>query len=127
MAPTSATRFRRWSALGAETWNVMPDLALAVGTSMSPEKYQSNTSPTPSFASATYPSRDIDMIAITLVMVQPLSVPQRLRGRGVCDVSLVVQTRVPPESHRSRSIGGLRRDRGSLTCASVLSLDAASS
>ena len=32
------------------------------------EKYQSNTSATPSFASATYPSRDIDMIATTLVM-----------------------------------------------------------
>ena len=39
---------------------------------MSPEKYQSKTSATPSFASATYPSRDIDMIATTLVMVQLL-------------------------------------------------------
>ena len=51
----------------------MPDVPLAVGTSTSPEKYQSNTSATPSFASATYPSRDIDMIATTLVMVQLLS------------------------------------------------------
>jgi hypothetical protein len=39
------------------------------------EKYQSKTSSTPSFASATYPSRDIDMIATTLVMVQLLSRP----------------------------------------------------
>ena len=68
MAPTSATKPLRWSALGAETRNVMPDVPLAVGTSTSPEKYQSNTSATPSFASATYPSRDIDMSATTLVM-----------------------------------------------------------
>jgi len=66
-----------WSALGAETWNVMPDLVLAVETSTSPEKYQSKTSATPSFVSATYPSRDIDMIATTLVMVQLLSGPRR--------------------------------------------------
>src|SRR4029077_7714076 len=68
MAPTSAVKPLRWSALGAETRNVMPDVPLAVGTSTSPEKYQSNTSATPSFASATYPSRDIDMIATTLVI-----------------------------------------------------------
>jgi hypothetical protein len=46
----------------------MPDVPLAVGTSTSPEKYQSKTSATPSSASATYPSRDMDMIAITLAM-----------------------------------------------------------
>src|SRR5215216_6156654 len=73
MAPTSAVKPLRWSALGAETWNVMPDVVLAVGTSTSPEKYQSKTSATPSFASATYPSRDIDMIATTFVIVQLLS------------------------------------------------------
>jgi hypothetical protein len=73
MAPTSACKPLRWSALGAETWNVMPDVVLAVETSTSPEKYQSKTSATPSFVSATYPSRDIDMIATTLVMVQLLS------------------------------------------------------
>src|SRR4249920_3940613 len=78
MAPTSAVKPLRWSALGGETWNVMPDLVLAVETSTSPEKYQSNTSATPSFASATYPSRDIDMSATTLVMVQLLS----RQGRG---------------------------------------------
>ena len=50
----------------------MPMVVLAVETSTSPEKYQSNTSATPSFASATYPSRDIDMSATTLVMVQLL-------------------------------------------------------
>jgi hypothetical protein len=46
----------------------MPDVLLAVGTSTSPAKYQSKTAATPSFASATYPSRDMDMIATTLVM-----------------------------------------------------------
>ena len=51
----------------------MPDSPLAVGTSTSPAKYQSKTSATPSSASATYPSRDIDMRAITLVIVQLLS------------------------------------------------------
>jgi hypothetical protein len=35
----------QWSALAAETWNVMPDLVLAVETSTSPEKYQSAPSP----------------------------------------------------------------------------------
>jgi hypothetical protein len=52
--------------------------------STSPEKYQSKTSATPSFGSATNPSRDIDMIATTLAMVQLLSqrvVLQRLPGR----------------------------------------------
>src|SRR6186997_133793 len=39
MAPISATRLCRCSALGCETRNVMPELALAVGTAMSPEKY----------------------------------------------------------------------------------------
>jgi hypothetical protein len=78
MAPTSASKPLRWSALGGETWNVMPDVVLAVATSTSPEKYQSKTSSTPSFASATYPSRDIDMIATTLVMVRLLS----RQGRG---------------------------------------------
>jgi len=73
MAPTSAFKPLRCSALGAETWNVMAIVGLAVGTSTSPEKYQSKTSATPSFASATYPSRDIDMIATTLVKVQLLS------------------------------------------------------
>ena len=57
-----------WSALGAETWNVKSGVGIGMGTSTSPEKYQSKTSATPSFASATYPSRDIDMIATTLVM-----------------------------------------------------------
>src|SRR3954447_25427145 len=56
----------------------MPDVVLAVGTSTSPEKYQSKTSATPSFESATYPSRDIDMIATTLVMCS--SFPRR----GAC-------------------------------------------
>src|SRR3954471_15533378 len=70
IAPSSACKPLRWTALGADTWNIMPDVLLAVETSTSPEKYQSNTSATPSFASATYPSRDIDMIATTLVMVQ---------------------------------------------------------
>ena len=69
MAPTSAVKPLRWSALGAETWNVMPDVVLAVETSTSPEKYQSKTSATPSFASATYPSRDIDINATTLLIV----------------------------------------------------------
>ena len=73
MAPTSAIKPRTWSALGAETRKVMSDLVLGMESSMSPEKYQSKTSATPSFASATYPSRDIDMIAITFVMVQLLS------------------------------------------------------
>src|SRR6478672_5114650 len=73
MAPTSACKPLRWSALGAETWNVISDLALGVATSTSPEKYQSKTSSTPSFASATYPSRDIDMIATTLAMMKLLS------------------------------------------------------
>ena len=68
IAPTSATKPLRWSALGGETWNVMPELPLAVGTSTSPEKYQSKTSATPSFASATYPSRDIDINATTLLI-----------------------------------------------------------
>jgi hypothetical protein len=87
IAPTSATKPLRWSALGAETRNVMLDLVLAVGTSTSPEKYQSKTSATPSFASATYPSRDIEMIATTLVIVQLLSGPQRSRRRGACGLS----------------------------------------
>src|SRR5213083_2702253 len=73
MAPTSVTKPLRWSALGAETRNVMPDVVLAVGTSTSPEKYQSKTSATPSFASATYPSSDIDMSATTLAMDELLS------------------------------------------------------
>jgi hypothetical protein len=72
MAPTSAIKPVTWSALGGETRNVMSDVALGIGISTSPEKYQSKTSSTPSFASATYPSRDIDMIATTLVMVQLL-------------------------------------------------------
>jgi hypothetical protein len=55
----------------------MPDLVLGAETSTSPEKYQSKTSATPSFASATYPSRDIDMMATTLVMVQLLSRQER--------------------------------------------------
>src|ERR1043166_1887032 len=78
MAPTSAIKPLRCSALGAETRNVKPVVALAVGASTSPEKYQSKTSATPSFASATYPSRDIDMIATTLVMVHLLSRQGRL-------------------------------------------------
>ena len=69
MAPISAVKPLRWSALGAETWKVMPDLVLAVETSTSPEKYQSKTSATPSFASATYPSSDIDMSATTLLIL----------------------------------------------------------
>jgi hypothetical protein len=69
----------------------MPDLVLAVETSTSPEKYQSKTSATPSFASATYPSRDIDMIATTLVMVQLLS----RQGRG----SFEKRRRVDDERH----------------------------
>jgi hypothetical protein len=73
MAPISAIKPLRWSALGAETWNVMPHVALAVGTSTSPEKYQSKTSATPSFASATYPSRDMDMMATTLVTRTPVA------------------------------------------------------
>lgn len=76
MAPASASKLRRWSALGAETRNVMPESPLAVGTSTSPKKYQSKTSETPSFGSATYPSRDMDMNATTFVIVQLLS------GRG---------------------------------------------
>ena len=70
MAPTSAIKPLRWSALGAETWNVKSGVGIGMGTSTSPEKYQSNTSATPSFASATYPSRDIDMIATTLAMAR---------------------------------------------------------
>ena len=73
MAPTSAIKPRTWSALGAETRNVMSDAGTGMETSTSPEKYQSKTSATPSFASATYPSRDIDMMATTLVMAQLLS------------------------------------------------------
>ena len=72
-APTSAIKPFTCSALSGETWNVMSDVVLGMETSTSPEKYQSNTSSTPSFASATYPSRDIDMSATTLLMVQLLS------------------------------------------------------
>ena len=44
-------------------------VGIGMGMSTSPEKYQSKTSATPSFASATYPSRDIDMIATTLLVI----------------------------------------------------------
>jgi hypothetical protein len=48
--PLSGHRFApkplRWSALGAETWNVMLDVVHAVETSTSPEEYQSKTSAT---------------------------------------------------------------------------------
>jgi hypothetical protein len=37
----------KWSALGAETWNVMPDVVLAVEIPTSREKYQSKASATP--------------------------------------------------------------------------------
>ena len=47
----------------------MSDPGAGIGISTSPEKYQSNTSATPSFPSATYPSSDIDMSAITVVIV----------------------------------------------------------
>jgi hypothetical protein len=67
-APTSAIKPLTWSALGAETWNVKSGVGVGMGTSTSPEKYQSNTSATPSFASATYPSRDIDISATTLAI-----------------------------------------------------------
>src|SRR6185503_17798022 len=66
MAPTSAIKPLTWSALVAETWNVISELVLGIEISTSPAKYQSKTSATPSFASATYPSSDIDMIATTL-------------------------------------------------------------
>ena len=78
-APVSAIKPLRWSALAAETWNVKSGVGIGMGTSTSPEKYQSNTSATPSFASATNPSRDIDMRAITLAMVWLLS---RTGARG---------------------------------------------
>jgi hypothetical protein len=74
IAPTSAIKPFRWSALGAETRNVIAIVGLAIGISTSPEKYQSKTSSIPSFSSATYPSRDIDMSAITLVTGQLLVV-----------------------------------------------------
>ena len=52
-APSSEVRVRTCSALGADTLNVM-ESAPPVSISTSPElKYQSNTSPTPSPASAT--------------------------------------------------------------------------
>jgi hypothetical protein len=100
IAPTSAINPLTWSALGAETRNVMSDRLLGMGISTSPEKYQSKTSATPSLVSATYPSRDMDMIATTLDMVQLLSGPPRTRGCGACGLSLVLQTRLPPGSHR---------------------------
>src|SRR4051812_9586210 len=123
MAPTSACKPLRWSALGAETWNVIPDVVLAVGTSTSPAKYQSNTSATPSFASATYPSRDMDMIATTLVMVHLLSGPRRLRGLGFCRLSLVLPTRLPPGSDRcpvNRPLAGRPR---ALACTPRMSVE----
>jgi hypothetical protein len=44
--PISAAKPLRWSALGGETRNVIPDVPLAVGTSTLPEKYRSKTSST---------------------------------------------------------------------------------
>ena len=38
MAPTSAAKPLRWSALGAETWNVKSGVGIGMGTSTSPEK-----------------------------------------------------------------------------------------
>ena len=68
MTPTSAINPLRCSALGGETRNVKSGVGIGMGISTSPEKYQSNTSSTPSFASATNPSTDIDMSATTLDM-----------------------------------------------------------
>src|SRR5215470_4785394 len=89
MAPISAVKPFRWSALGGETRNVIPDDPLAVGTSTLPEKYQSKTSSTPSSGSATNPSRDMDMRAITLVM------------SGSFPVAGPLLTGLSPGSHRS--------------------------
>src|SRR4029078_8069147 len=68
IAPSSAIRPLRCSALGSETRNVISIVGLEMGISSWPEKYHSNTSSTPSFASATYPSSDIDMSATTLAI-----------------------------------------------------------
>src|SRR5690606_33772036 len=65
-APSSDQRSRRCPALGPDTLNVMGSDP-PVWNSTSPDRrYQSNTSATPSSASATKPSRDMDMIATTL-------------------------------------------------------------
>src|SRR3954467_15472397 len=65
MAPSPDVRPRRCSALGPDTLNVMGSDP-PVWNSTSPEfMYQSNTSPTPSLRSATYPSSDMDMMATT--------------------------------------------------------------
>src|SRR4029453_2339581 len=105
MAPTSAIKALRWSALGAETWNVMSDLVLGMEMSTSPEKYQSKTSATPSFASATYPSRDIDMSATTLLLIWC----SFARGAGVLLSSQPPQGRV---NHRSTPRGHPSPHRG---------------
>ena len=88
MAPTSAVKPLRWSALCAETRNVMPDVPLAVGTSTSPEKYQSKTSATPWFrVGDVVPVYDIDISATTFAhhlcsfSGGGVALPQRL-GRG---------------------------------------------
>ena len=107
MAPTSAVKALRWSALGGETLNVMPELPLAVGTSTSPEKYQSKTSATPSFASATYPSRDIDISATTL-LVTWCSFSRRA---GVVLSSETQQGRLNHRSPRRRSTASAPRRR----------------
>src|SRR6476659_7118884 len=106
MAPTSATKPLRCSALGGETRKVMPEAPLAVGTSTSPEKYQSKTSATPSFASATYPSRDIDINATTLLILV------LLRSRGgssavLRDSAGTHESSVTPwkQQPRSRTLG----------------------
>jgi hypothetical protein len=71
MAPTSAIKPLTWS-LGGETRNVMSDVALGIGISTSPEKYQSKTLCDPVGRVRDVPSSDIDMIATTLVMAQLL-------------------------------------------------------
>lgn len=64
-APNSDVRLRMCPALGSDTLNVI-DPGPPVRTWTFPElKYQSKTSDTPSFGSATKPSSDIDMIAMT--------------------------------------------------------------
>src|SRR5262249_23609473 len=73
MAPSPDVRPRRCSALGPDTLNVMGSDP-PVWNSTSPElKYQSNTSATPSLASATKPSSDMDMIAMTFDIAMFLS------------------------------------------------------
>src|SRR4051794_33236778 len=72
-APSSDHRPRRCSALGADTLNVIGSEPPVWNSTFPELRYQSNTSATPSFRSATYPSSDMDMIATTFDIAMFLS------------------------------------------------------